>query len=99
MLYIMSLVLMYLITEYLYILTSFIQFPFPLSPYPSPMPLVTTSIISFSMSLLGNRYLYTSFAEVQVGTPLWKVTAMICQNYKCEDTHLALGRLWTLTSH
>ena len=44
MLYLIILVLIYLITESLYLLTAFIQFP-------QPSPLVTTYLISFPVSL------------------------------------------------
>ena len=58
MLYIMSLVLIYLITVSLYLLTAFIQFPLPTHP-----PLVS-SIISFSIvcfwSILDNIMLVSS---------------------------------------
>ena len=48
MLYITSLVFIYLITRSLYLLITFLQFPLP-----QPLPLVTTNLINFSINLLG----------------------------------------------
>ena len=93
MFYITSLVLIYLITGSLYLLTALIQFP-----HPHLLPLVTTNLISFSGGLLVSSFLKCKWFDISVSkmiitlssynmSPFWDITSLLsdCFFFYLED--------------